>query len=147
MCFLLSWRGYLHGSDTFIIGMLCCLRAASTYIKLSPNEEVEIMNNDIIDQLRQELEQISGTSWPSVQSWIDKATPIINQHFPQLTGEFLRIAVAPPELQTDALWLGGTKEEFARFKETLLASHDARNQSSNGVVKQELLSFLERIQK
>lgn len=104
------------------------------------------MSINIINQLRAELEQTSTASWADVQTWIDTATPLIRQQFPQNLREFQNIAVEPPILQTDAPWPGGSEEEFAKFTEAALAVHNARIAANNEAVKQQILSFLSQLQ-
>lgn len=105
-----------------------------------------MISANIINQLREELEQTSTASWSDVQTWVDRATTLIRQHLPQRLSEFQSIAVEPPILQTDVPWPGGTKEEFVRFTEAALAVHDERNAVNNKAVKHQILGFLSQLQ-
>lgn len=114
-------------------------------VEMDQNQWQRQMSSSIIKQLREELEQTSTASWADIQAWIDRATPRVRHFFPDRLSEFQSIAEKPPTLQTDALWPGGTKEEFAKFTEVTRTAHNASNAANNDTAKQQILTFLSRL--
>ena len=103
------------------------------------------MKNVILSQLRSDLEGASTSSWDNIQRWIDRAGPVIQQHFPQYIQQLQSIAVRPPTPDSIGVFPGGNTEDYLEYIKSLSEANSLQEQRNNAEVKQGILELLKKM--